>query len=376
MCGSWLKIKYLVFCIILFIVSIGSCTRTAPVNIPSAQPEVAPMAILQPGEYPLWFQLTEDGLVLLESIEDAYLSAPFIPWPLAPHFRSILSGDNEILLAINRSGFLKLAPQRSETAGLGLYYFTGSAFWQQYTVGAFVFYDNKPVALLYLDDRFLETGYPVPNPRTWTFSMESNAPHPLIIPSLEFFPAEEGWNADSLRLGPDGCWYYRASKRTGQEPSASPSVRMLRTLDLAFNGEDISPGVFHNSALGEPLSAAPFPLGDLLTAAFDLTGSDCAQVISAGFSHPRYFIKNSSAGTALLVFYDSEKSFVLAILPTGRGYYLATGSNPRSFSLPSLPDGYIYTWIGMVADSLFASWEEQEEYNIGAAGFMVIKTGF
>jgi len=329
------------------------------------------MAILQPGEYPLWFQLTDEGPVLLESIEYARFSAPFIPWPLAPHFRFALAKEDEILMAINRGGFLKLATWRGEAAGLGMYYFSGGAFWRQYTVGAFFFYDDKPAALLYLDDRFLDAGSPLPHPRTWTFRMESSVPHPLIIPALELFPADDGWDADSLHLGADGYWYYRVSKRTGQ----NPSVLMLRTADLAQHGEEISPGVFQNSALGEPLSAAPPPLMNLLSAAFASTGSDSALVISADFSQPRYFSENSGAGTALLVYYraDGEKTFALAILPTGSGFYITAGSGPEPFSLPPLPGGYVYTWIGMIEDSLFASWEEQEEYNIGAAGFMVFK---
>jgi len=41
--------------------------------------------------------------------------------------------------------------------------------------------------------------------------------------------------------------------------------------------------------------------------------------------------------------------------------------------LPGLPEGFVYTGIKYVGDSLFVSWEEQEDYSIGAAGFMVIK---
>jgi hypothetical protein len=36
-------------------------------------------------------------------------------------------------------------------------------------------------------------------------------------------------------------------------------------------------------------------------------------------------------------------------------------------------EGFCYTGIGMCGDTIFASWEEQEEYSIGAAGFMVIR---
>jgi hypothetical protein len=258
----------------------------------------APLAILQTGEYPLWFQLTEKGPVLLESIEDARYSAALVPWPLALHIRFFLARGDELLMAINRDGFMKLAPYSNTVTGLGLYRFSGNEFWRQYTVGGFVFFADNPVALLYLDTRFLDSGSPLPNPRTWTFSMESNTPFPLAIPALELFPADEGWDADSLRSGPDGLWYYRVRK---DEPA--PEVRTLRTADLAAPGEDVSLDDFQNSVLREP-------------------------------------------------------------------------ELPQSLSLPPLPEGFVYTWVGMAGDSLFASWEEQEDYNTGAAGFMVIKPAF
>ena len=53
--------------------------------------------------------------------------------------------------------------------------------------------------------------------------------------------------------------------------------------------------------------------------------------------------------------------------------------HPRSDNpeyLPEyLPDSYIhYTGMSYIGDSIFAIWEEQEDYSIGAAGFVVIKT--
>jgi hypothetical protein len=41
--------------------------------------------------------------------------------------------------------------------------------------------------------------------------------------------------------------------------------------------------------------------------------------------------------------------------------------------LPVLPEGFVYTGLAWAGDTLFAAWEEQEDYNIGAAGFMAIK---
>jgi len=295
--GSWL-INLTTLCLII---SLASCSRISGKNlleriIPNTQTAARhtarPTAILQTGQQPLWFQLTERGPVLLESIEDAIFSAALVPWPLALHVRFFQEREGELVMAINRDGFMKLAPSGGKTEGIAMYRFSHD-FWRQYTVGGLVFYDDKPAALLYLDDRFLFSSASTPSVRTWTFNMDSNMPFPLEIPALEFFPVKDGWSFDALRLGHDGNWYYRV-RRSGSQPE----IRMLRTDDLARQGEEISTEVFFNSAPQKP--------------------------------------------------------------------------ETRSY-LPPLPEGFYYTGTGRVGDSLFASWEEQADYNIGAAGFVVIK---
>jgi hypothetical protein len=271
----------------------GEVSLQAPLQ---AAPLAVPLAVLQPGEYPLWFQLTEDGPLLLESMQDALFSAALVPWPLALHVRFFEVKGDELFAAINRDGFIKLAPYSGAADGLGLYRFCGGEYWRQYTIGGFILYADKPAALLYLDDRFLDSDSPLPSPRAWTFSMESNTPFPLDIPALNFFPTEEGWDIDTLRSGSDGFWYYRAAKRGGPQPE----IRMLRTASLAQTGEDVSMEVFWNSA---PRS-------------------------SGSFEH---------------------------------------------LLLPHLPDGFCYTGAAQTGDYLFVSWEEQEEFFIGAAGFMIYK---
>ena len=279
-----------------------SCRRASvekpapePVPVPVVRPAAKPTAILQTGGQPLWFQLTEDGPVHIESITDAVNTAAFVPWPLALHVRFFLEKEDGLYLAINRDGFMKLAPNDGTAPGLAMYRFSGGEFWRQYTVGGFVFYDDKPAAILYLDDRFLDSAYPLPKPRAWTFNMDSNTPFPLDIPALQLFPAEEGWDVDTLRLGHDGFWYLRAAKRSGPVQE----VRMLRSKNLAEPGEIISLEVFQNSVPQE---------------------------------------------------------------------------TERTYSrLPQLPEGFFYTGTAAAGNSLFAFWEEQENFFIGAAGFVVIK---
>jgi hypothetical protein len=265
-------------------------------SVPVAHTGARPAVVLKTGIIPLWFRLVEEGPVLLDSIEDAALSAALVPWPLALHVRFLYEKDGEIILVINRDGFIKLVPYNGVIEGITLYRFSGGEYWRQYTIGGFVFYNEDPAVLLYLDDHFLSSASPPPLLRTWTFNMQSNMPFPLSVPALEFYPAEEGWEADTLRYGSDGLIYYRVVKRN----DAKPSVLMFSTTDLTKAGNNISSDVFFNSAL--------------------------------------------------------RKEEI---------------SNP---SLPSLPEGFFYTGIGRVGDNLFASWEEQEDFNIGAAGFVVIKT--
>ena len=257
-----------------------------------------PMAVLQPGGYPLWFQLTENGPAHIESIEDAVNSSDLIPWPYALHISYLFEKDGSLVMAVNRDGFLKLEQhENGGVSGLAMYRFYGGNFFNEFTVGGFVFYDDNPIALLYRDNLFLNdsaaAAYALS--RTWSFNMNSNILFPVDIPALNLFPEEEGWIIDTLRQANDGFFYGRAEKKGQRE------IQMFRTRDLSLVSgiSNISSDVFYASSPKE-----------------------------TDFFHPR---------------------------------------------LPPLPEGFAYTGIGQIADTLFASWEEQTDYSIGAAGFVVIK---
>ena len=352
-----------------------------PLARPSMQPLALPLAVLQAGEFPLWFQFTAEGPVLIETVEDAIFSAALIPWPLAPHIRFILAQKEELLMAVNRDGFICFSPWREKqggdiAAGTGLYRIPGGDLWQQYTAGAFILLNEKPAALLYRDDRFLDSDAPPPSPRLWTFDLHSSGPKPLPMPSLDVFSPEDGWDVDTLRRGGDGHWYFRTVRKN----VTRPEILMFRSSKLTEAGEQVSLGAFRNAALPEPLAAAPSPLRELLAAAFAGIGSETATVVSPEFQSARSFTKsheNTAATTGITGFYSGrpEEGFFLAILPNGAGLYTETGTAPsvRPVSLPPLPEGFVYTGIGVCTDTVFASWEEQEGYSIGAAGFMAIR---
>jgi hypothetical protein len=361
--------------LILLLCLLFSCTRSAdkgtetndPSPVPTT-PSARPSAIVQAGEYPLWFQFGDTGPVPIETIDDARFSAALVPWPLAPHVRFMLAQGGDLLMAVNHEGLIRFAPQGEER--MALYRFPGGKFWRQYTVGAFVLIDTQPAALLYRDDRFLDSEAPLPSPRVWSFDRYSTALKTLALPALDILAPEDGWDIDALRRGGDDHWYFRAVKKSATQPE----LRMLRSSDLVQEGAPVSLGAFQNTALPQPLSAAPDPLREMLAAVFAESGGSVAAIISSEFQTIRSFAGGgSSTENTISGFYSGRpgNTFLLTTSPQGNALYTKINTINR-FSLPALPEGFYYTGIGMVGDTVIASWEEQDEYSIGAAGFMVI----
>ena len=337
--------------------------------LPPPPPPASPMAVLQAGEFPLWFQFTDEGPILIETIQAARYSAALIPWPHALHVRFILAQGGDLLMAVNHDGFIRLSPWQG-TGGIGLYHIFGGELWRQYTVGAFVNPnpEENPVALLYLNEWFLYLDIPPPSPRLWSFNVHSAVPHAVSLPSLDAFAPEDGWNLDTLLLGGNDRWYFRADRRI----DAGQELLLLRTDSFEREGERVSLGEFQNAARPEPLSSSPPMLMEMLAVVFAESDSASAQVVSPAFQSGRHFA-GPGEGTQAHAFF-SPGDFLLATCPEGNGLYVeAENLAAHRFSLPTLPEGFVYTGIGMVGDTVFASWEEQVGFSIGAAGFMALR---
>jgi len=361
------------FAVLLLSCLLFSCTRekeAAVVPQPSKRPR--PLAVLQAGEYPLWFQFTDEGPVLIDTIEDACLSAAFIPWPLARHISFILARDDDLMMTVNRGGFMCLTPWqggKQEDDGIGLYYISGGDYWQSYTTGAFFMIgeEREPLAFLYRDNRFVDSDQSDDSPSSfWTFDLQTALPYKTPLTFLDAFPVEERWVMESFRHGPDGFVYFRVYRQTEK-----PEIRMYKAESFSSPPEQVSLGAFQNSAKPEQVSAAPEALGEMLGIVFRESGyKAAANVVSPEFQYARSFAADADS-SAITGFYSG--TFFLAITPNGEAFYVETGdTSVRRFSLPALPEGFVYTGAGMIADAVFASWEEQEGYSIGAAGFMVI----
>jgi hypothetical protein len=345
--------------------------------------------LLQSGENPLWFELGEQGPALIPSPEEAPLH-PFIPWPLTRRVAGILGREDRIILGINREGFLVFAPWAGgENSGIALYRIDNSPYWKDYSVEALFVFDSKAAAMLYRDDYFVDSSLPPPSPRVW--ALESGAGmRELIVEAFEDLPPEDGWDLEALRQGPDDRWYYRAIRKSG----LLRGIGYFRAGDLSLPGEPSTEGAMRNASRPRPRDQAPEPLRQVLEAALvpdDASSTAIAEVASPDFACSRYYGAPQAIDRIQgdIRFYSGYylttggDALALVVGPEGRGFAGALRAGAltlREFALPALPKGFFYTGAaffplpapsGGLSFTALGIWEEQENWNVGAAGFVL-----
>jgi hypothetical protein len=351
--------------------------ETALPETPPAEYGQFPLAILQSGETPLWFELGDHGPALIPSPEEASL-CPFVPWPLGRRVAGILSmadqGQSRVILGINREGFLVFAPwTAARNNGIALYRIDNRSYWQHYSVESLFFYDDTPAAMIYRNDYFIDNALPPPSPRVWGLRAGAGMEE-LKIPAFEGLPPEDGWDLEDLQEGPDGRWYYRAVKKAG----ARRRIGYFRTADLSLTGEPSSQWALQNASEPRAPEQAPAPLRQVLEAA----AGGIAGVVSPEFPSLRYYAAPSAMREDFLIYpgyyYNgSSGAIALVISPAGQGFIGVSGKDAgdaaiREFSLPPLPPGFVYTGAALFPGiAVLGTWEEQEGWNVGAAGFVL-----
>jgi hypothetical protein len=286
--------------------------------------------------------------------------------------------SGRLIMAVNRDGFLVWEPGAD---GLALYRVAGAEYWEPYTVASLFSFQGTPSALLYREDFFGLDGaeaLAIPLKRIWGLAENSHAMTVMDIPAFSALPAEEGWGLEALRFGQDGFWYYRGLRK-GAAPDTQPEFRYFRTADLAVPGEFVSAGLFRTAMTPYTNYDMPFPIRAVLDGAGRLAGDGMipvAAVVSPDFPALRYFSLESGLGgpeepePVEIAGYYQAPGRAIAVFPDGRGVYVPEAV--LAFALPPLPEGFVYTRIGLAGEVLIAGWEEQQDWLVGAAGFMVI----
>jgi len=376
-------IKIVTFTVMILLL-VAACSGKGGVPVSGTDIEVPgysgpawhPLALLKTGEHPLWFELAAGGPVLIESPDDASLAA-YSPWPFARFIIDMQVWDDFLAMAVNRDGFLVLGAAADDTEAV-LYRARGGLIWNSYTAESFFVWDDKPAVLLYRNDFFIEPTAPSLQPQVYVLDMSSPVPVGASVPALENFPPGDSWEAEVLHRGPGGLWYYRL-KEKGKDQA---NTVYFRTESLEEAGTRIAIGEWRNSNTQEIPENVARCLAEIINAASGSYpgGLNLVKLISPENKEPRVFVPQAATGTGedlLYVYCREADQFAIAIFPDGQGYY-SGGKEPAAipFTLPPLPEGFGYTGIAVFGKILVASWEEQQDASIGAAGFMVISLPF
>jgi hypothetical protein len=293
----------------------------------------------------------------------------------------MLPWEDSLVLAVNRDGFFVISPVAGPDArGSALLYRSADPGWDPYTIASFFIYDSSPGVLLYRDDFFSDPEAPPPAHQVMTLKKDSPFPVAAFVPALnpDPFPPGGGWETKALNRGPDGFWYYRLSQTAVERPGTV----YFRSADLSLPGEKVSVTDFRNSSFPEETAnAPPFAASFLgaLALRSDSFGRAAVQMISPPFPGARFFSMSPApppedGGGLILSAYSREDAPLgLACFPNGQGMASFDGINLVPFTLPELPETFAYTGIGLAGDVLAASWEEQEDSGVGAAGFMAVE---
>jgi hypothetical protein len=311
----------------------------------------------------------------------------------------MLGRESRIILGINREGFLALAPwAEGENGGIALYRIDNSAYWKDYSVESLFVFDSTPAAMLYRDDYFIDSSLPPPSPRVWGLDAAAGM-KALFVEAFDDLAPEDGWDLEALLQGPDDQWHYRAIRKNG----GRRGIGYFSAGNLSLPGEASTQGAMQNASRPRPQDQAPEPLRQVLEAALAVDGAAStgiaaatavaiAAVVSPEFESLRYYaapqVLNHIGEDAQ--FYPGyclsgdSHSIALVVDPQGQGFIGATRGGSftlREFALPSLPKGFVYTGAaffvlpsppdGGISVAALGAWEEQEGWNVGAAGFVL-----
>ncbi|MDR1428783.1 MAG: hypothetical protein LBI85_00710 [Spirochaetaceae bacterium] len=361
----------LVLLVLAAAVSCGKQEAPAPGDAPGRWDTDEPDLILVPASNPLWFEFGDTGALHIDGPLAASVP-PYVPWPLSRHGAGLLSGEGELVLAVNRLGFFVFRPRPGQA--LALYALTDRDYWSGFSIAALFPFKERAAALLYRDDFFSAApGGPLPDPRVLSLNREYPALEIPEIPAFASFPPQDGWDLEELELGSDHVWYFRAVQKNTEQGERN----YYAVPDLSAAPGPSSLGAFRNAGLPLGLDTAPEPLAGALAGLAALSEENTffvAKAISPLWPMPRYFTLNTpeenSSVVELSAFWDGNRAY--AALPDGRG--LSAGpSATENFSLPPLPESYVYTGFALLGTTLIALWEEQDGLLVGASGFMVME---
>jgi hypothetical protein len=355
-----------------------------------------PDFLVMPAEQPLWFQFSRGGGLKQIAFPVYSPNEDFAPWPSVPHLTGMIRCGEILAAAVNREGFYAIFPWDYEDKPLiAVKRITADSgeFTEAVSSAPFIF-ENNPVILLYNEDYFSGVTHPTPKKRLWSLVSGAEAAQNSTIPVFSAFPPEDGWEIKNFFVNNNALWYFSAIKQNNNMsaihyyrtyfPQNGMNMDNIKISDGNDTGiEEISFGVSMNAAEGADFNNA----SPVLQAFFgvikkSLPENACTvfvKISSPVFGGTTVFKQGDSEDTREFFgsYIEEPAPYAIAVSADGMLFrYSGTGvpENPAApAKLPELPDGFVWTAAGFCGDTLIASWEERDNWQTGAAGFLFWK---
>ncbi|MDL2229758.1 hypothetical protein LJC14_05865 [Treponema sp. OttesenSCG-928-L16] len=339
--------------------------------VASASTWIHPAFIVESGKAPLWLELTPAGLEPIPAPGHASLF-PFEPWTLSLRSEGMMVHEGRFISAVNGMGFWAALPWQN--GRLAFYRVQGKEEWASFRIDSFFLFDGKPSVLLGRDDFFSAGTEKKSLSPVQSLVKGSPSPVPGEIPAFSRTDTEGEWQINSLLFGSDKRWYFRIVREDGDKRD----IRYFISEDLSRPALASSPGEYREALRPLAPQEAPEllrPVLERLETDFSVLGEDyIAETISENGVYPRYYGGASSSDSISRVWAYCDSRLAAAVDSRGKGYIRRPGSVRRveALALPELPVSFAYTGIVFLEKELIASWEEQQDWTVGASGFLIM----
>ncbi len=348
-----------------------------------------------------WYYLTKEGYTKTEHPSQTPRAISKL-WTDALRLSSAAQKDGTAFFVVNTKGLLLV----DEKGSLSLK--TDLKLFPEKTAGNLVMAGNNPIFHLY-ENTVLELEADPESENTQRladipFLAMYNTDNGTFFPGPDRNSFRFPESSEVTQVYFDGSELYLSVKNSTEKKNDFTyyKMKMPETLSdfilsarnrsaSSFNLEEIDEDTFEAKLTPQPFENAPERLKKLLSV---IPGSFPFSVTLSGAAveneTPRTWINNDSPEALIETGIPTqtanavlEKDYVMALFPDGTGYFagcmpgkhILNGGKPFCFILPQLPSGFKYGVFAISGTTMTAAWEENEFYQTGRAGFIVIDLG-